>query len=380
LARVLVTGGTGFLGARLVTRLLRTTDDTVTILDQASAMPNFERLTRRLADVPDLDKRLSMLEGDIAQKGLGLDRPADAEVIWNFAAIYRLEVGREIAEKVNVHGTENMLDFAAGCPSLKVFNHVSTCYVSGKRRGRIFEEELDEGQEFNNWYEETKFRSEVLVRKRMKEMPVRTFRPAVVVGDSRTGEAAKYDGIYFFAEVLNRPLFGCKALGTSFPIIPGDGENHVNAVPVDFLIDAMAAIGAKDETIGKTFQLADPAPLTVNGMVETLSNALGVKPSRMHLPYKLCNFAFRYAFAGKLLGLQFSLKPPFVSVHEILKQLIPYCDHRGDYDTSNTAEALEGTGVKCPRFDEYVHVIIGHWLEDTGRQGPGRTTEGSGRT
>ena len=58
----------------------------------------------------------------------------------------------------------------------------------------VEEEELERGQRFNNHYEETKYRAEVAVRAAMaRGMPGTVYRPAVVVGDSITGETQKYD-------------------------------------------------------------------------------------------------------------------------------------------------------------------------------------------
>ena len=69
--------------------------------------------------------------------------------------------------------------------------------MSGDHDGEFAEDELDEGQEFLNHYESTKFEAEVLVRRAMKAgLPATIYRPGIVVGDSRTGETQKYDGPY----------------------------------------------------------------------------------------------------------------------------------------------------------------------------------------
>ena len=83
---------------------------------------------------------------------------------------------------------------STGCERL---NYVSTAYVAGDRTGVVYEHELNLGQGFKNHYESTKFQAEVWVRSAMDEMPTTIFRPAIVVGDSRTGETQKFDGPYY---------------------------------------------------------------------------------------------------------------------------------------------------------------------------------------
>ena len=88
----------------------------------------------------------------------------DVTEIWHLAAIYDLSVKRELGMRVNVDGTRNMLDFAQRCRGLQHFHYISTCYVSGSLPGVFREDDLERGQSFNNYYEETKYLAEVEVR------------------------------------------------------------------------------------------------------------------------------------------------------------------------------------------------------------------------
>ena len=87
-------------------------------------------------------------------------------------------------------------------PNLRRYNYVSTCYVAGKRKGEIRENELEHDAGFRNFYEETKYLAEIEVERLKSEFPVTIFRPSVVVGDSETGETAKYDGIYYLDSIF----------------------------------------------------------------------------------------------------------------------------------------------------------------------------------
>ena len=76
----------------------------------------------------------------------------------------------------------------------------------------VYEHELVMGQEFKNHYESTKFQAEVWARDMMDRVPTTIVRPAIVVGDSQTGETQKFDGPYFIlrtiaeAERAGRPV------------------------------------------------------------------------------------------------------------------------------------------------------------------------------
>src|SRR4051812_50196112 len=117
-----------------------------------------ERARKAAADLPGGD-RVEVLVGDIAVRRLGLpdddwDRlKAETTVAYHLAAIYNLAVPLEIAQRVNVEGTGNVLDFCADCKQLGRLNYVSTAYVAGERHGVVYEHELAFGQDFKNHYE-----------------------------------------------------------------------------------------------------------------------------------------------------------------------------------------------------------------------------------
>ncbi|MEZ5207186.1 MAG: SDR family oxidoreductase [Acidimicrobiales bacterium] len=93
---------------------------------------------------------------------------ADITEVWHLAAVYDLAVPREVGMRINVVGTEHVLRFAESAPGLTRHQYVSTCYVSGRYAGPFAESDLDVGQRFNNFYEETKFLAEVAVAERMR--------------------------------------------------------------------------------------------------------------------------------------------------------------------------------------------------------------------
>lgn len=341
---ILMTGGTGFIGGNIVEKLLEDKNNKIDIIVEPRYLDVFDQMVSKHGKkYSNIEDRLQMLVGDITREDLGLKKVPDANEFYHLAAIYLLDVKKGLAEKVNVEGTRNVVNLAKKIKNLKAFNHVSTCYVSGDRKGLILEDELDKDQKFNNHYEETKFKAEVIVRENMEDLPTRIFRPVIIVGNSKTGETISFNGLYFAFDALNRTFLGYPVLLA----LPGKGNTKVNFIPVDYLIDAMIAIAGKKETIGKTFQIADPSPLTVNEIIGISCEEFKVKkPLLGHMPAFLAKLSFKMGL-GKIL--------------KIKKELISYMDAQTEYDTTNTTQALEGTGIECPRLYEYISTIADYW-------------------
>src|SRR5205823_4708900 len=153
---------------------------------------------------------IEVVGGDIAERRLGLDvatwerLTAEVTRVYHLAAIYDLAVPVDVAQRVNVDGTGNVLELCLAAPNLERLAYVSTAYVAGRRTGVVYEHELVMGQGFKNHYESTKFQAEVWVRARLREIPTTIYRPAIVVGDSRTGETEKFDGPYYILRTIAR--------------------------------------------------------------------------------------------------------------------------------------------------------------------------------
>ena len=338
-----ITGFPGFIADRLLERLARTPCRFILLvqpswLDRARAeLGRIARLTNR--DPADFH----IVQGDITQSSLGLT-PADLALtqqqttrVFHLAALYDLAVPHDPAMRVNVGGTRNVIEFARSLPSLRHFHHVSTCYVAGKREGVILETELRHDAGYRNFYEESKHLSELEVESVKNVLPVTIHRPAVVCGDSQTGETVKYDGVYYLILYLLR----WPSLSS---INIGNYEVSLNLVPVDFVVDAMAALAFDENAIGKTLQLADPAPLSTNELFNTIASAVNGKRSRLTAPRSWVYFFLMLPPSPKITGLPHSAVPYF-----FVKQI---------YDSSQAQTLLAPHGIKCPPFASYVDNIV----------------------
>ena len=89
----------------------------------------------------------------------------------------------------------------------------------------------------------------------------RIYRPAVVVGDSRTGEMDKVDGPYYFFGVLAK----LAVLPRFTPMLLPD-TGRTNIVPVDYVVDALVALMHADGPDGQTFHLTAPKTIGLRGI------------------------------------------------------------------------------------------------------------------
>lgn len=343
---VFLTGFPGFIASRLVRQLAKEGGRFLLLVQPAFIERAREELDQIAATEGKSKGVFQILPGDISEDHLGLnytDREiarTESTIVFHLAALYDLAVARDPAMCVNVTGTRNLNQFAASVPNLHHYHYVSTCYVAGKRRGRILETELRHDAGFRNYYEETKYLAEVEVEAAKAELPVTIHRPSVVCGDSRTGETTKFDGVYY----LIRYLLKWPSVISLFNI--GNREVSLNLVPVDFVVASLAALASDAKAIGKTLQLADPAPLSTFELFNTIAREIKGSGSRITLPAPLVQFSLNLPPSPKITGL------PHAAV--------PYFFLNQTYDTRQSVEILGAHGIHCPKFPEYVSQIVGY--------------------
>jgi thioester reductase-like protein len=345
---ILFTGFPGFLGVRLLPRILELKPKgRVECLVQQKFRAAAERAAASIEkDHPHARGRLGLVEGDITQRDLGI-APARARELrrrvretYHLAAVYDLAVSREVGRRVNVEGTKNLLEFLAGVKEHERLHYVSTAYVSGTARGTFRETDLDVGQGFKNFYEETKFQAEVEVAR--SPLPKTVYRPGIVVGDSRTGETGKFDGPYFAMRAMER----LPSPGLFLRL--GLGFGTVNIVPVDFVVEALARLSAAAASAGKTYHLTDPSPGSALHAAELFAAALGKRFAYVPVPMTLAKAFFRPMPVQRFFGMPV--------------QLLDYFDDPVRHDASQATADLAALGISCPRLPDYVPVLVRFYL------------------
>ena len=165
-----VTGATGFIGKRLVKKLL----------ERKGAVVHFLIRKESEGKVADLRSywgvtaaRAVPVFGDLTAKKLGVGADAAKALkgkidhFYHLAAVYDLEADADSQIAVNVDGTRNTVDFAKAI-GVGHFHHVSSIAAAGLYEGVFREDMFDEAEGLDHPYFMTKHESEKIVRQESK--------------------------------------------------------------------------------------------------------------------------------------------------------------------------------------------------------------------
>ena len=340
MSSIFFTGFPGFLGSELLPRVVLRTDHDALCLVQPKFRALAEERAQQLVKLhPALANRIHFVEGDLTQSLDSID-VADVREIYHLAAVYDLSVQRDVGMRVNVTGTQRVLDLAERASRLERLHYVSTCYVSGRYPGVFTEEDLEKGQSFNNYYEETKHLAEVEVRKRMDRIPSTIYRPSVVVGDSQTGATQKFDGPYVVIQwLLRQPRLAV------LPVVGRPSRYRFNVIPRDFVIRALTHLSGLTTNVGKTYALADPRPMTVDETIDVFAAATHRTVLRIPMTKGMAKGALRYV-------------PGVYRLMRIPAAAVDYFVHPTSYDTRNATADLAAAGIVAPELRDYAPRLV----------------------
>ena len=368
-----ITGGTGFIAFELLKTILSNeVSGNLYLLIRANKNHNAkQRFRKLLAELTgkygiqndlDLTSRIFLVEGDITLERFGMSAEDYEQLakkinrIYHIAASVHLTGVIEKMLSINVAGTKTVLNFALKAQKnggLDLMNYVSTAYVAGKRAGLIYENELDQKQEFNNNYEHAKYQAESLVQTYAKKLPVAIYRPSIVMGHSETGWTKTFNVLY---EPMKMVYFGL------LNFAPADYNSIVDIVPVDYVAKGIYHISTqKTKAISNTFHLtigkgrSKSFPIIIKKINQQLFDWADYykveNPKKM--PKLIRPSLFKYL--AKCMAIVSSKKRK-----RKIKQMLTYTDYVAitkEFDASSAEAILKPIGIVCPTVEEYIDPI-----------------------
>jgi len=354
-----VTGATGFIGKRLVKKLLA----------RRSAVVYFLIRPESRDKVPELldywntdDTRAVPVVGDLVKPLLGISKAdlkkltGKIEHFFHLAAVYDLKADAESQVAINIEGTKNAVALANEIEA-GIFQHVSSIAAAGMYEGVFREDMFEEAEGLDHPYFATKHESEKIARTETS-MPWRVYRPGLVVGDSQTGEMDKIDGPYYFFKLIQKMR---ELLPPWMPMVGLEG-GRINIVPVDFVVDAIDHIAHKKGLDGKAFHLVDPTPYRVGDVLNIFARAAHAPKFSLRVNAALLGFVPSSVKKGLL-----ALTPVRRIRNAVMKDLglpdniLTFVNYPTRFDARETTAALKGSGVAVPRLEDYAYRLWDYW-------------------
>ena len=356
---VFVTGGSGFIGKRLIAKLLQRKDVEIFALLLESVLASLEQLREAWGDK---DERVHPIAGDILKADLGVGAE-DAKLFsgkvdhfFHLAAVYDLAADPKLVAAANVEGVRNALAFAEAIGA-RHFHHVSSIAAAGLYDGTFREDMFAEARHLDHPYFKTKHDGEGLVRAN-KTVPWRVYRPGIVVGDSRTGEMDKIDGPYYFFKLIQKLR---NVLPPWFPLIGLEG-GRLNVVPVDFVVAALDHLAFLDGHDRETFHLTDPSPMRIGEMLNLFAHAGHAPAFTMRVNAALFGLA-PPALTRGLMALT-----PFKRIRKMAMQefglpdgVLNFLNYPTRFDSRRTHELLRPAGIAVPPLESYAWRLWDYW-------------------
>ena len=354
-----VTGATGFIGKRLVRKLLQRKGAVVHFLIRQESEAKVAGLreywgvsaARAVPVFGDLTARKLGVAADEAKKLKG-----QVDHFYHLAAVYDLSADEESQTAVNIEGTRNTVEFAKAIDAGH-FHHVSSIAAAGLYEGVFREDMFEEAENYEHPYFLTKHESEKIVRKESK-VPWTVYRPAMVVGDSQTGEMDKIDGPYYFFKLIQRMR---QLLPPWMPAVGLEG-GRVNIVPVDFVVDALDFISHKPGIDKRCFHLVDPVGYRVGDVLDIFSRAAHAPKMNLFVNAALLGFIPKSVKKGLMAVAPIRrIRAAIMKDLGLPEDILTFVNYPTRFDNRDTAAALKGSGIEVPNLKDYAWRIWDYW-------------------
>ena len=354
-----VTGATGFIGKRFVKKLLARRGATVYFL----VRPGSEDKVAGLLSYWGVSKaRAVAVSGDLTSRKLGVaadvmkSLKGQVDAVYHLAAVYDLGADEDSQVQVNVEGTRNVVEFAKAVEAGHL-HHVSSIAAAGLYEGVFREDMFEEAENYEHPYFLTKHESEKIVRKECK-VPWSVYRPAMVVGDSQTGEMDKIDGPYYFFKLIQRMR---QLLPPWMPAVGLEG-GRVNIVPVDYVVDALDHLSHMANIAKRCFHLVDPVGYRVGDVLDIFSRAAHAPRMNLFINAALLGFIPKSIKKGLMAVAPVRrIRAAIMKDLGLPEDILNFVNYPTRFDSRETQAALKGTGIQAPNLKDYAWRLWDYW-------------------
>jgi len=335
---IFFTGLTGSLGSLLGCQALKRGIKLLTLMRDKTYESARKRL-RTCLEICDSSKHEGLVEivqGDMQKPGLDISKEFDfssISTIVNCAGNTEFRDSKaECNHKINVEGTRHVLELATQL-NVPVI-HVSTAYIAGNRTGTVKEDEVDVGQSFQNSYEESKLKAELLVHQwsQQTKLPATILRPSIVLGAWNNGHTINFMTLYDFMQAFD--VISQRMSDLDFRL-SADPDSTLNLIPVDWFAKASWHIISKG--IPGIYHMTNPVPTLLGQLREYFSSMFGMDKIR---------------FVNKS---SFDEKPPTPAERIFKRTSIiyePYMSDEPSFDRNNTDKLLTTEEFQIPPLNK----------------------------
>ncbi len=288
--------------------------------------------------------RVELLEGDVAAMDLGLsgrefmELASRVRLIHHCAAVTYSGAPLEMAERVTVNGTQEVLELALAAPKLERLVHWSSTLANCPQGPVAYEDELRPPP--RGRIARTRHRAEKLLARSRVKVPITVLRPAMLVGDSRSGEAARVEGALLLISVLlSAPR------DVALPL-PARADAPLNVVPLDYAVDAGLAVASSAESVSRTYHIVDESPTSL-GDALALFAGLTDRPA----PKRFYPNPFSWALL-RLPGIERTIHAQRALLDDLGRGAV--------YDDRNARPILARAGLHCPSLQAYGHKLVAY--------------------
>jgi dihydroflavonol-4-reductase len=254
--RILVTGATGFIGRRLIPRLISDGHEVTAVVRETSNKSGLpESVNYAITELCDNEGLVKCI--------------SDNEVVIHLAAYFDFYPSdKELLYETNVDGTSSLMNACVGT-SVTRFIYCSTTETIGP----VEHPPGNEDTELNPAFDYSK--SKVQAEERIREITEDTGLPHIILRPTGTmGEGDRYTAFEFIEAMNKDEVFA----------VPRSGDKHLMYIHIDDVVDAFSKAVTSERVLNETIIICPDEPLTIDELIDFLKEYLGVKGPRFKVP------------------------------------------------------------------------------------------------